>query len=115
MLAVKGPVYLANFVVDMRKSIDGLSLLVVNHFARNPSDGSVYVFINRTCTKVKVLYFERNGFALWYKRLEQGRFKLPRFDGHVYTLEASQLRWLLDGLDFMQLKGHPALSYTEFG
>jgi transposase len=115
MLAIKGPVFLANFVVDMRKSIDGLSLLVVNHFERNPSDGSVYVFINKSCTKIKVLYFERSGFALWYKRLEQGRFKRPRFDGQVYTLDASQLQWLLDGLDVMQLTGHPTLSYSEFG
>ena len=115
MLVIKGPVFLANFVVDMRKSIDGLSLLVVNHFDRNPSDGSLYVFINRACNKIKVLYFERSGFALWYKRLEQGRFKRPAFDGQVYTLDASQLQWLLDGLDFMTLKGHAQLRYTEFG
>jgi transposase len=114
MLAVRGPVYLANFTVDMRKSIDGLSLLVVNHLKRNPADGSLYVFLNRGRTKLKVLYFDRSGFALWYKRLERGRFKLPVWDGEVYRLEASQLQWLLDGLDFMKLKGHPALSYSEF-
>ena len=100
MLTVKGPVYLANFVVDMRKSIDGLSALVVSHLARN---------------KIKLLYFDRNGFALWYKRLEQGKFQCPQFNDEVYTLEASQLHWLLDGLNFMTLKGHPTLSYTELG
>jgi transposase len=114
MLTVKGQVYLANFVVDMRKNIDGLSALVVNHFSRNPSDGSAYVFMNRARNKIKLLYFDRNGFALWYKRLEQGKFQCPQFDGEVYTLEAAQLHWLLDGLDFMKLQGHPTLSYTEF-
>lgn len=114
MLAVRGPVYLANFVVDMRKSIDGLSVLVVNHFKRNPGDGALYVFLNRRRSKLKVLYFDRSGFALWYKRLERGTFKLPAVDGEVYSLEARQLQWLLDGLEGMNLKGHPVLRYSEF-
>jgi transposase len=53
--------------VDMRKSIDGLSFLVVNEFSANPADGSVYVFFNRSRDKLKLLYWDRNGFCVWYK------------------------------------------------
>lgn len=107
-------IYLANFNVDMRKSIDGLSLLVSQHFTRNPADGAIYVFINKACNKIKLLYFDRNGFALWYKRLERGRFRFKTAGEGVFTLEESQLRWLLDGLDFMHLRGHPQLNYDLF-
>lgn len=108
-------IYLANFFVDMRKSIDGLSLLVCEHFDQNPASGSVYVFLNKSRNKIKILYFDRNGFVLWYKRLERGRFILSKTpDEKVYALSESQLRWLLDGLDFMSLRGHPKLHYDTF-
>ena len=109
-----GSIYLANFHVDMRKSIDGLSLLVCNHFDRNPADGAVYVFINKASNKLKILYFDRNGFALWYKRLERGKFHFSANGDGMCKLEESQLRWLLDGLDFLQLQGHPQLNYDLF-
>lgn len=114
MLAVKGQVFIANFYVDMRKSIDGLSILVANEFKHNPNDGSFYVFINRAMDKVKILYFDKNGFALWYKRLEKGKFKPPRFNGKTYTLDDAQLRWLLDGLDVSKLRKIPVLSCENF-
>lgn len=108
-------IYLANFSVDMRKSIDGLSLLVSEHFNQNPASGSVYVFLNKSRNKIKILYFDRNGFVLWYKRLEQGRFVFSKtMNENTYPLSDSQLRWLLDGLDFMSLRGHPTLQYNTF-
>lgn len=107
-------IYLANFHVDMRKSIDGLSLLVYNHFDMNPADGSIYVFINKAINKIKLLYFDRNGFALWYKRLERGRFRFAAGSDGTCKLEESQLRWLLDGLDFLNLRGYPQLNYDLF-
>ena len=114
MLAIKGQVFMANFCVDMRKSIDGLSMLVANEFNQNPTDGSFYVFINKALNKIKILYFDKNGFALWYKRLEKGRFKPPKYDGKIYTLDDAQLRWLLDGLDFKKLKKTTTLSCKYF-
>jgi len=114
MLAVKSPIYLANFAVDMRKSIDGLTLLVVNYFKRNPTEEAMYVFCNRRRDKIKILYWERNGFALWYKRLEQDRFKIPRLKEEVYKLEAPELQWLLAGLDFSKVQGHKSRHYSEF-
>jgi transposase len=98
----------------MRKSIDGLSLLVVGHLERNPTDGAIYVFVNKYRNKIKILYYDRNGFALWYKRLERGKFKLPIFNGKIYSLGSCQLNWLLDGLEFMKLRGHKEVKYTHF-
>ncbi|MCX7123083.1 MAG: IS66 family insertion sequence element accessory protein TnpB [Gammaproteobacteria bacterium] len=107
-------VYLASFAVDMRKSIDGLSILVSSHLEQNPTDGALYVFCNRSRNKIKILYWDRNGFCLWYKRLERQRFHLPKPTEGIYTLEAQQLEWLLSGLDFTCLQGHKRLSYSAF-
>jgi transposase len=95
--------------VDMRKSIDGLSM-VVAQFDHAPTSGALYVFFNRSFDKIKILYWERNGFCLWYKRLEQERFRLSDASG-VVQVSQQQLRWLLDGLDYTKLQGHKALTY----
>lgn len=114
MLVVKGQVNVANFCVDMRKSIDGLGLLVLDYFDKNPTDGSYFVFINKARDKIKILYYDKNGFCLWYKRLEKGKFKSPKFDGKIYSLDDAQLRWLLDGLDIEKLRKTTRFSYSEF-
>lgn len=113
MLPNNANIYLANFSVDMRKSINGLSLLICNSF-NNPADGSIYVFINKANNKIKILYFDRNGFMLLYKRLEKGRFCFSTKEEGYCMLEEQQLRWLLDGLDYSKLSGHPKLSYDIF-
>ena len=72
--------------VDMRKGFDGLSGLVRNEMERDPMDGEVYIFINKRRDKMKLLVWEPGGFMLYYKRLEQGTFELPRADedqGHI--------------------------------
>lgn len=108
-------IYFANFFVDMRKSIDGLSLIVCEQFQQNPALGSIFVFLNKSRNKIKILYFDRNGFVLWYKRLERGRFILSTsIVEKVFMMSDEQLRWLLDGLDFMSLRGHPTLQYDTF-
>jgi len=109
------PVYLASFSVDMRKSIDGLCLLVSGMLDKNPIEPALYVFCNKGRNKIKILYWDRNGFCLWYKRLEKEKFKLPIQTGAIYTLESRQLEWLLSGLDFTKLKGHQRLNYSSFG
>lgn len=60
--------------VDMRKSFDGLSALAAHRLGGDPLDGTLFVFINRRATQVKVLYFDRSGYCVWSKRLEAGRF-----------------------------------------
>ena len=75
-----GAVYLCRDPIDFRKSIDGLSALVEQELALNLFGDSLFVFTNRARNKIKALYWHRNGFCLWYKRLEQERFAWPRVD-----------------------------------
>ena len=115
MLAKPVQVYLANFAVDMRKSINGLTALVVEHFDHTPNqEGVYYVFCNRARNRIKILYWDKNGFALWLKRLEEGRFQLAYRQGEVVALDADQLHWLLSGLDYRHLRGHRRLYYQAF-
>ena len=109
-------VYLCKDPVDMRKSIDGLALLVQDSLELNPFQQAVFVFCNRQRDKIKILGWERNGFVLWYKRLEKERFKWPeRFSGSQITLNGQQLHWLLDGYDLNVMKPHRSLSFDCVG
>ena len=114
MLVAHSPIYVANFVTDMRKSINGLTLLAEEHFNHNPTDGAYYLFCNRNRDKIKILYWDQNGFALWYKRLEKGRFKLRLNGSDKVTLTPDEFQWLLSGLDPQKTKGRKALNYTVF-
>lgn len=96
--------------VDMRKSIDGLSIIVASHMDKNPSSGEIFLFFNKGSDKIKILYWDRNGFCLYYKRLELGRFKVPNDESITYE----QLRWLLDGLDITNLRGYKRTRYQNF-
>jgi transposase len=92
----------------MRKSFDGLAAIVKNGFQKNPLDGTFFVFINRAADRIKVLYWDRDGYALWYKRLEAGRFRLPvamMSDGkQVVTVSAAQLAMILEGIEPVAMK-----------
>ena len=100
MLVAHSPIYLANTAIDMRKSIDTLCILVQDKFNQTPSDGSYYIFCNKAKDKVKVLYWDRDGFALWYKRLEKTRFKLEFGNEGTLHITADEFNWLLSGLDY---------------
>jgi len=91
--------------VDMRKSFDGLSNLVSNDLASSPTDGSVYIFVNKLRNKAKLLHWQGGGFVLYYKRLEQGSFELPSYHtvtGSI-TLDYSQLVLLIDGVSITNI------------
>ena len=98
--------------VDMRKSIDGLSIVVSDNLNVNPMNSEIFVFYNRYGDKIKILYWDKNGFCLWYKRLEKGRFKIP-VGQPKYNMTSEQLRWLLDGLDIGHMKPIEMLHYQE--
>jgi transposase len=107
-------VYLCRDVVDMRKSINGLSLLVEQTLGLDPFAPQLFVFCNRKRDKVKILYWERSGFVLWYKRLEKHRFPWPRgANEQTVTLTGRELNWLLDGIDFFRLKPHENLAFRS--
>jgi transposase len=95
-------IFLALGVTDMRKAINGLSILVEQHFEQNALSGDVFLFCNRSQTIVKALYWDRCGFCLWQKRLEKSRFKWPKRREDLLEIEFEQLAWLLDGLDISQ-------------
>lgn len=106
------PVYLCREPVDFRKSIDGLSAVVEQSLGLDAFGGVLYVFANRRRDKIKVLYWERSGFVLWYKRLEKARFPWPESAGDAtLTLSGRELNWLLDGIDFFRVKPHETLRY----
>ena len=104
-------VYLALGFTDMRKSINGLSILVEDRLAMDPFAGHLFVFANRRRNMVKVLYWDRNGFCLWQKRLEKDRFRWPVTAEEVLEVGARELMWLLEGLDIREHYGHRALAY----
>jgi transposase len=93
-------VFLAAGITDMRKSINGLSALVERAMRRNPFDGDLFVFCNRRRNMIKILYWDRNGFALWHKRLEKHRFHWPTSTDAVMSMGTKELQWLLAGLDY---------------
>jgi transposase len=106
-------VYLGLGHTDMRKSIDGLSILVSNHLKEDPFSGHLYVFCNRKRTILKLLYWDRNGFCLWHKRLEKHRFRWPDERNEVKEISSRELEWLIAGLDIYQVEAHESLSYSS--
>jgi transposase len=102
-------VYLALGSTDMRKAINGLSVLVEQAMGLNPFSGDLFVFCNRRQNIIKILYWDNNGFALWHKRLEEHRFKWPQRAEQVLTIDRKQLNWLLAGLDLTS--AHQRLYY----
>ncbi len=109
-------VYLCREPVDMRKQIDGLALLVQEAMALNPFDQALFVFGNRQRDKVKLLFWERNGFVVWYKRLERERFKWPtHLKDETVTLTGQELNWLLDGYNLKAMKPHKTLDFQRVG
>lgn len=96
-------VYLAAEPVDLRRGHDGLTALVRTRFGMDPLDGHLFVFVDRRIDRVKVLFWDRGGFVLYYKRLAQGRFRMPRIaagDDRV-VLDGTELAMLLGGFDLV--------------
>lgn len=109
-------IYLYSQPIDMRKSINGLSYLMSDLSHYNLQNGSVTLFYNRSRDKVKLLYWDKNGYVLVYKRLEKGRFKIIKQDRNteVATLDNQQLSWLLAGLDYDLMAQNKHLDFSGF-
>ncbi len=103
--------YVATDITDMRRSIDSLSILVKEVLKKDPLSGHLFVFCNKRGDKIKILYWDRNGFCLWYKRLERGVFRLPKVQAKVFMLMPNELNLLLEGIDLTDKK---RLSAVEF-
>jgi transposase len=108
MLSFPAParVYLCVAAVDLRKSFDGLCGLVEAVFQRDVLDGHLFLFINKRRDRVKALWWDRDGLAIWYKRLESGTFEAPRrgADAQQLELDATELAMLLGGVSLTSVK-----------
>lgn len=94
----------------MRKSIDGLSSIVMQNFSLDSFSDAMFVFHNRHCDKVKILYWDMNGFCLLYKRIERARFRFPKsLIDKGYEVTAEELTWLLQGLNIEEIKRYETL------
>lgn len=113
MFAGEVRAYIAVGVTDMRKAIDGLSIMVSEQLELDPLSGHLFAFSNRNRSMVKVLYWDRNGFCLWQKRLEKDRFRWPESRQEVLEVGRRELSWLLDGLDLRQQQAHAKLEYRR--
>lgn len=104
-------VYLARGSTDLRKSIDGLAVIVREEFDLDPFSPCLFVFCNRQRDKLKILHWVHNGFWLYYRRLERGTFQWPsECSSTPMKINSRELRWLLDGLSLEQKQAHPAVS-----
>ncbi len=106
-------VYLVLGHTDMRKSVNGLSILIAEQIGLDPLSGHLFVFCNRRKNILKVLYWDRNGFCLWYKRLEKDLYRWPKETTEVMEMGGQELGWLLSGLDVTQALAHPPAEYEQ--
>ena len=99
-------VYIACGYTDLRRGIDGLAGIVQQQFQLDPFTNTLFLFCGRRRDRIKVLYWEGDGFLLLYKRLESGSFRWPRSEAEVKLLTPQRYRWLMEGLNVEQPKAH---------
>ncbi len=97
-------VFICTLPADMRRSFDGLALMTREIIGKDPLSGHLFVFRNRRGDRVKILYWDRSGFCIWYKRLEKGVFHLPGSEESGVEMEAADLAMLLEGIDLSGAK-----------
>lgn len=107
-------VWLCTEPCDMRKSFDGLSALVKNRMLEDPLSGHLYCFVNKRRTQMKILCFDRNGYAIWSKRLEQGQFVTEPGSGSIkHRLSFAELQCLLEGIELKNARQYKRFSLPQ--
>ena len=97
-------IWLASEATDLRKSFDSLAEVVRRQLALDPLSGQLFVFRNKRADRVKLLYWDEDGFVIVYKRLEAGTFRFPSVQGAGAEIRAADLQMLLDGVDLSSVK-----------
>jgi len=95
----------------MRKQINGLSILVEEEMEQSSMSGSLFLFCNRNRRLIKCIYWDKNGFCMWLKRLEKAHYPWPKTEQSAREINVHQLKMLLSGIDFWN--AHKTLSYKE--
>jgi transposase len=100
-LALPVEIYFCTQATDMRRGFDGLLRMAEEHLSRDVFRGGLYMFVNRRRDRLKLLYWDNDGLAIWHKRLEAGRFQLPAVEAKssCVTLTGTQLALILGGID----------------
>lgn len=98
-------------ITDMRKQINGLTVIAEEEMNQNPGSGSLFLFCSRSRKLLKCVYWDRNGFCLWLKRLEKGKFPWPETAEKAKEITLDQLKMLLDGIDFWN--AHQSIQFEE--
>jgi len=106
-------VYLHVAPVDMRKSLDGLTAMVRHELGLALDGRFLFAFTGKRRDRIKCLYWDKTGMALWYKRLEKDKFRWPRSCESPLRLSAEETRWLLNGLDITKMRPHSPLQVPE--
>ena len=105
-LALPVEIFFCTEAIDMRRGFDGLLRMAEEHLARDVLSGGLYMFVNRRRDRLKLLYWDNDGLAIWHKRLEAGRFQLPTVDpeSSCISLTAMQLALILGGIDLASVR-----------
>ena len=105
-IAADTRIFIASGATDMRKGFDGLCGLVTSVLQADPLSGQLFLFVNRRRDKMKILYWDGDGLAIWYRRLEQGTFQMPKVDDGQVSVEirSDELTMLLRGIDYSIVK-----------
>ncbi|MGM9880942.1 MAG: IS66 family insertion sequence element accessory protein TnpB [Bacilli bacterium] len=98
--------YIVCGFTDLRKSIDGYASIIQDNFNINPMTDALYLFCNKQKNKLKILYWDKDGFWLLYKRLEKSKFRWPKTLDEIKMISKKQLEWLLEGLEIEQKYYH---------
>lgn len=109
-----GNIWLYTKPIDFRKQIDGIVILVSDHLQLNPTSGQLFLFRNRHANKIKMLWWDKNGFWLCYKRLEKGKLKFPGIVDKTLELTRDEMNWLLSGLDYTKQISLPEINAKNF-
>lgn len=108
------PIWFCPTVIDFRNQIDGLIMLIADQLLLNPTSGQLFLFRDRTGKKIKILWWDRNGFWMFYKRMEKGKLIFPKSDEKAMVLTRDQLSWLLSGLDCLTHTLLPEVKASNF-
>ncbi|MBP9778140.1 MAG: IS66 family insertion sequence element accessory protein TnpB [Rickettsiaceae bacterium] len=107
-------IFVAVEPVDMRKSINGLAVEVIELLDGKPQSGDLYIFRNRASSLIKALFWDIDGFVLIYKRLEEHKFKFPKLTASKLIINKKQLRWLLSGFDFVRIDSKSPIKFDDY-
>lgn len=108
MITTRMPIYCATTPVDLRRSFDGLAAAAKDTLSKDPRSGALFLFVNKSGTRLKAIWWDRTGYCLLYKRLERGVFRFPsavRPGDPAVSIESSEFAKILEGLDLAKMKG----------